>query len=123
MTNPRQIPEIPLSPEPQTPEAQEVIGFKWAAEGVGRRHKLGGVPDWLQAPDIPVCPECQVTMTFYGQLDSLGGSFCLADVGMIYVFVCFDCFTTKSVLQSARCEGGAAAEPVAADDPAAEKLE
>ncbi len=25
---------------------------------------------------------------------------CLADCGMIYVFVCFDCYETKSVLQS-----------------------
>jgi hypothetical protein len=24
----------------------------------------------------------------------------LADCGMIYVFVCFDCFETKSILQS-----------------------
>jgi len=39
-------------------------------------------------------------MTFYGQLDSVGDSISLADVGMVYVFVCFDCFTSKSVLQS-----------------------
>ncbi len=25
--------------------------------------------------------------------------FVLADCGMIYVFVCFDCFETKSILQ------------------------
>jgi len=39
-------------------------------------------------------------MTFYGQLDSVGDAVCLADCGMIYVFVCFDCYETKSVLQS-----------------------
>jgi hypothetical protein len=39
-------------------------------------------------------------MTFYAQLDSLGDNHCLADCGMIYVFVCWDCFETKSVLQS-----------------------
>jgi hypothetical protein len=39
-------------------------------------------------------------MKFYGQLDSIGDDVTLADVGMIYVFVCFDCFTTRSVLQS-----------------------
>jgi hypothetical protein len=39
-------------------------------------------------------------MTFYGQLDSVGDGNVVADVGMVYVFVCFDCFTTKSVLQS-----------------------
>jgi hypothetical protein len=39
-------------------------------------------------------------MTFYAQLDSINDEFCLADVGMIYVFVCFDCYDTKSILQS-----------------------
>jgi hypothetical protein len=100
MGSPRQLPEIPLSPEPQTPEARAAVGFKWAAEGVGRRHKLGGNPDWLQVADVPVCPDCHAPMSFYGQLDSIGDAACLADVGMIYVFVCFDCFTTKSVFQS-----------------------
>lgn len=39
-------------------------------------------------------------MTFYGQLDSIGDEYVLADCGMIYVFVCFDCFTTKSFIHS-----------------------
>ena len=39
-------------------------------------------------------------MSFYGQLDSLGDQYNLADCGMVYVFVCFDCFESKSVLQS-----------------------
>jgi hypothetical protein len=39
-------------------------------------------------------------MTFYGQLDSIGDRFNLADCGMIYVFVCFDCFETQSVLET-----------------------
>jgi len=39
-------------------------------------------------------------MTFYGQLDSVGDQIALADVGMIYVFVCFNCFETRSILQS-----------------------
>jgi hypothetical protein len=32
-------------------------------EGVGRRHKLGGTPDWLQRPDVPICEDCQEEMT------------------------------------------------------------
>jgi hypothetical protein len=39
-------------------------------------------------------------MQFYGQLDSIGDRFNLADCGIIYVFVCSDCWTTSSVLQS-----------------------
>jgi hypothetical protein len=100
MTGARRLPEIPLSPSPTTDEARAAVNFEWAAENVGRRHKLGGAPDWLQAPDIPSCPDCRKAMTFYGQLDSVGDEITLADVGMIYVFVCFDCFETKSVLQS-----------------------
>ena len=30
-------------------------------------------------------------MTFYGQLDSIGDDYALADVGVIVVFFCFDC--------------------------------
>jgi hypothetical protein len=100
MKLPRSIPEIPLRLAPATPEAQAAIGFKWAADNVGRRHKLGGSPIWLQDADVPGCPDCKAPMTFYAQLDSIGDGLCLADVGMIYVFVCFDCFTTQSLLQS-----------------------
>jgi len=39
-------------------------------------------------------------MSFYGQLDSMNDEFVLADCGIIYVFVCFDCLQTKSILQS-----------------------
>lgn len=39
-------------------------------------------------------------MTLYGQLDSVGDEVTLADAGMIYVSVCFDCYATTSVLQS-----------------------
>jgi hypothetical protein len=100
MTGPRRFPEIPLVPTPVSAEARATVGFKWAGENVGRRHKLGGVPDWVQPSDVPECPSCKQTMTFYGQLDSVGDEMTLADVGMVYVFVCFDCYETKSVLQS-----------------------
>jgi hypothetical protein len=43
---------------------------------------------------------CRDAMTFYGQLDSVGDAFCLADCGIVYVFVCFGCFSSKCVLQS-----------------------
>jgi hypothetical protein len=100
MKEPRHLPEIPLSPSPTTDEARTAMGFKWAHERVGRRHKLGGAPEWLQGTAVPTCSDCREAMTFYGQLDSVGDGIVLADLGMIYVFVCFDCFTTKSVLQS-----------------------
>lgn len=101
MAGPRTFPEIALVPTPNSPEASAAVGFKWAGEKVGRRHKLGGLPDWVQQPDVPTCPSCHQSMTFYGQLDSVGDEMTIADVGMVYVFVCFDCYETKSVLQSA----------------------
>lgn len=94
------IPEIPLRPAPTSPEAHEALGFRYASSEVGRRHKLGGAPDWLASPARPSCDTCNSNMTFYGQLDSIGDGIVLADCGMVFVFVCFDCFTTKSVLQS-----------------------
>jgi hypothetical protein len=94
------IPEIPLRLAPSTSDATEIIGFKWASPEVGARHKLGGSPDWLQQPEVPVC-SCSKSMSFYAQLDSIGDKVCIADCGMVYVFVCFACFQTKSVLQSA----------------------
>jgi hypothetical protein len=98
MDSTRKIPEIPLSLVPGTPEAEAVIGFAWAKD-MGKRSKIGGDPDWIQGPDRPAC-SCGSEMSFYGQLDSVGDSVCLADCGMVYVFICFDCFTSSAVLQS-----------------------
>jgi hypothetical protein len=99
------IPPFRLVVEPLSETAATLSGFKWAGEDasgrkIGQRHKLGGDPDFLQSPEMPNCPDCKTKMTFYGQLDSIGDEVCLADCGMIYVFVCFDCFTTKSFIQS-----------------------
>lgn len=38
-------------------------------------------------------------MSFYGQLDSHSDDFMIGDCGMAYVFICFDCLETKSVIQ------------------------
>ena len=93
------IPEIKLVPDPQTEEANQAIGFQWNDEA-GTRHKLGGKPEFIQDEKWPACKACRERMTFYAQLDSIGDNYCLADCGMIYVFVCFGCFETKSILQS-----------------------
>ena len=97
---PDRIPEIPLIPSPQTDEARAAVGYRWADPEIGHRHKLGGDPDWVQGSEVPSCTSCREPMTFYGQLDSIGEGFDLADCGLIYVFVCFGCFETRSMLQS-----------------------
>lgn len=81
----------------------------------GERTKLGGEPDWEQGDEHPECPGCFQAMSFVAQIDSIEHwsnlnphsrnplktkqDFMFGDVGMIYVFFCFDCLETKSVFQ------------------------
>src|SRR5687768_11975734 len=75
-------------------------------EYIGRRTKLGGKPSWIQGDQTPECPSCGDTMYFVAQIDSIEHrsdhnplmqdppkhiDFVFSDVGMIYVFYCFDC--------------------------------
>jgi hypothetical protein len=80
---------------------------------LGIRSKLGGEPDWCQNPEVPDCPACKSLMSFVGQLDSIEHKeshnpnqmpykeqqYMFGDVGMIYLFICFDCNETKSIIQ------------------------
>ena len=96
----KQIPAFRLVPEPLTPEAAEIEPFKWAGPEVGKRHQLGGEPAFQQSVEVPSCSSCGEPMTFYGQLDSINDEIVLADAGLVFVFVCFDCFTSTSFIQS-----------------------
>lgn len=95
----RTIPPFRLVPEALNAEAAVLPKFKWAGDAIGQRHQLGGSPAFIQGDATPVC-SCDKQMSFYAQLDSINDEFVLADCGMIYVFVCFDCYQTASVLQS-----------------------
>jgi len=84
-------------------------------KNLGLRSKLGGEPDWIQCDEVPECESCGSAMSFVAQIDSIeheaannplakkavGGKqdYMFGDVGMIYVFFCFDCCETKSVIQ------------------------
>ena len=96
----REIPPFRLIAEPMTDEAVNLAGFRWAGDEVGTRHRLGGSPDWLQSDQAPVCADCGEPMTFYAQLDSIGNELALADVGLLYVFVSFNDFQAKALVQS-----------------------
>lgn len=96
----KKVPVFRLVPDPLTDEAKNLPGFKWAGKEIGKRHRLGGEPNFLQQPDWPSCPHCRMPMSFYGQLDSINDEYIIADCGMIYVFVCFDCNETKALIQS-----------------------
>jgi hypothetical protein len=93
------IPEIPLRMAPETSKAKALVEGTFGYLTAGERHKLGGKSDWIQNDDTPDCPECGEPMEFYGQLDHLGSVELLRDMGMIYVFLCRECYTTKAVLQ------------------------
>jgi len=82
---------------------------------LGTRSKLGGEPIWVQQPEVPKCSECKLAMTFIAQIDSMEHDephnpnvvsnssgqqqYMFGDVGMIYVFMCFWCMETKSLVQ------------------------
>lgn len=85
------LPDIPLSrPAWDGPGAKP---FEWAEPHIGHRSKLGGSPDFEHSVEWPKC-SCGEEMAFYGQLDSISDDYMIADVGMIYVFLCFGCFET-----------------------------
>ncbi|MEL1241833.1 hypothetical protein [Flavobacterium flavipallidum] len=92
-----EIPKIKLITTPETEEAKSVVGYKWN-DIAGTRHFLGGRPDDLKVDEYPKCKDCEQTMTFYAQLDSIGDKYDLADCMVIHTFVCFDCFTVESQL-------------------------
>jgi hypothetical protein len=96
----KSIPPFKLIPQPLTEEAARLPKFKWAPENVGMRHQLGGEPSFIQKAESPLCPDCGKAMVFYAQLDSINDEYNPPDCGMIYVFVCFDCYTTCSTIHS-----------------------
>jgi hypothetical protein len=94
------IPAFRMRVEPLSREAEAILGFEWADNSIGHRHQLGGDPTWLQGDATPTCADCGERMTFYGQLDSIGDDVVLADVGLVYVFVCFNDFEARAIVQS-----------------------
>ena len=80
-------------------------------DNLGKRSKLGGKPDWIQFENVIKCDCCKKEMTFIGQIDSIDYSdhyskislsnerYMFGDVGMIYIFFCFECLKSQSVFQ------------------------
>ncbi len=59
-------------------------------------NRLGGLPEWVQYPEYPVCPECGKSMRFIGQIDAdeHGGW-----EGLIYACICDTCRLAATVHQ------------------------
>ena len=80
---------------------RDQVHFPYAGNNnYGNRNKIGGIPDFLQDAQIPTCPDCGHQMEFYAQLDSIDQNYKFGDLGMLYVFVCKDCLTSSSIIQS-----------------------
>lgn len=77
-------------------------------DNLGKRTKFGGEPEWIQQREVPKCDKCDHRMTFVSQIDSFDytgmpnekAEYMFGDVGMIFVFFCFECLETKSVFQT-----------------------
>jgi hypothetical protein len=85
------------------------------SDNLGLRSKLGGVPDWDQQDETPACSSCKRPMSFVGQLDSIehdysnnpnrvgalsgGQHYMFGDVGMLYIFFCFECCEPEIIFQ------------------------
>ncbi|MHB8902429.1 MAG: HU family DNA-binding protein [Thermoguttaceae bacterium] len=83
---------VGLTPNPDDLEAAGI------QPDTSYRFTVGGEPDWLQAAEVPVC--CGQTMLFYGQLDSLNNrEYSIGDMGMLYVFYCRSCSSSRSIMQ------------------------
>ncbi len=96
----KSIPPFKLNPEPLSDEARHMSKFKWASKEIGTRHRLGGEPQHFDKEQWPSCSGGHGKMTFYGQLDSINDDICIADCGIVYVFLCFDCYRAIAVVSS-----------------------
>jgi hypothetical protein len=100
----RIIPAERAGPQPKEPD------------NLGRRTKFGGRPDAIQPGDDEEkrCPQCFGPMHFIAQIDSFefngdnnpnrkgfeDAHFMFGDVGMIYVWFCFQCLSPQAEMES-----------------------
>lgn len=99
-------PEFPAEPLPATTVTARITPRRWRRQGWDRPqnlHRFGGSPTWVQAPEVPDCPRCDLPMDFLLQLDSLdiaGGPWWLwGSGGLLYVFSCSGCDTSATFWQ------------------------
>lgn len=83
------------------------------SDNIGQRTKFGGLPDKLNESPHPRCEECGRLLRFIAQIDSIEHKcdsnphsrdymeqqFMFGDVGMIYVWFCFDCLKPHTTME------------------------
>ncbi len=106
MDKPEPFPEVRVILQRLEP-GQKAVELDYP-NNLGKRTKLGGLPDWIQGDQTPVCPACGAVPAFIAQIDSIDydgygrkdEAYMFGDVGMIYVFYCLECGDTVSLSQS-----------------------
>lgn len=93
----RPIPKIPLVPTPDSDEGRDALRDPLAWGDVGKRFYLGGQPSLAFSRERPhvACEKCGSTMVHYACLDGVGAEWVLGDVFVMFVFVCYDCFSVR----------------------------
>ena len=104
MADPRELAEVRVSLA-RVPPGDRAVHLEYP-DNLGLRTKLGGEPEWIQGEDTPACPHGNEQMAFVAQIDSIehdsklnplrrdcldDQDYMFGDVGMIYVFFCYDC--------------------------------
>jgi len=111
----KSLPEFAVTLKRVTDATSSTANYRRDYYRLGLRTKLGGTPDWEQGDETQLCPHCGKTMSFVAQIDSVehdssvnphsvdalsDDQKCMfGDVGMIYVFLCFECGTPSAVMQ------------------------
>lgn len=88
-----------LSSEERNLLNDEQKDFYWKHLSTHKGIKVGGHPDWIQDPEIPVCScgrEMEHLLTigsdvFEDYPNHKAPGLCLGDAGSIYVFICYNC--------------------------------
>jgi hypothetical protein len=75
------------------------VTLKQLASATRDVSKIGGIPNWIQGPEIPDCVRCEKPMSFFAQLRSLP-DLSFVDEGTLYTFVCAKCKVSATLIQS-----------------------
>lgn len=85
--------------------AEDVAAPPAYPANLGFRTKFGGHPDLIQSMDDDdrICKKCFQPLQFIAQIDSFESDFpdpqfMFGDVGMIYVWFCFACYTPYATM-------------------------
>lgn len=90
-SNTESLVPLSLSSEPQSPYYASV----WTMSQLDSQ--IGGHPSWVQDPEYPICPCCELRMRFIGQLDF--ADFDEYAEGIFYMFICPENRITATIYQ------------------------